>query len=284
MLSDRDYMKSSRPAVNKTDPMKILFGIIVINALMYIIVPKPQISEGLVWIPKAYKELVLSWPGLKDGNFGQLVSSMFMHADFWHLGFNMYGLYLFGSLFVRSVGTKHFLWLYMISGVFGNMLWLMANYHSQGFLLGASGALFGVMLAAAMFGPNNQFLILFFPQPIKAKTLVMVYAAFEIFSEFGKFGGNIAHLAHLGGFIGAYIYIKIALKRHIAWDPFSFLWSRGTPKPSSRPRAGTDYKTHNDNLKNVDAILDKLSRFGANSLTDDERDVLKQAREKYKKH
>jgi len=136
MLSDRDYMKSSRPAVNKTDPMKILFGIIVINALMYIIVPKPQISEGLVWIPKAYKELVLSWPGLKDGNFWQLVSSMFMHADFWHLGFNMYGLYLFGSLFVRSVGTKHFLWLYMISGVFGNMLWLMANYHSQGFLLG----------------------------------------------------------------------------------------------------------------------------------------------------
>ena len=283
MLFDRDYMKPPRNSAPETDPMKLLLGIIVANVIMFLLFPPPRIADGMIFIPKSYDALVLSWEGLKSGKVWQLITSTFMHADFWHLAFNMYGLYLFGSLFVRHIGTKRFLWLYVISGVTGNLLWLLANYNSHGFLLGASGALFGVMLAAAMFGPNNQFLILFFPYPIKAKTLIMVYAALEIISQCSKLGGNIAHLAHLGGFIGAYVYLRIALKHHIAWDPFRALFS-SVHRPSGPQNIGKSFQEHNAELKNVDAILDKLSRFGANSLTDEERDVLRSAREKYSKH
>jgi membrane associated rhomboid family serine protease len=296
MLSDRDYMRGpqgDRPQkTGGIQPMQMLFGLIIINTVAFFLVPQPTFYPGgRQVIPEVYQMLVLSWPGLQQGYWWQVVSSMFMHGSFFHLFFNMWGLYIFGQLIVNSMGTLRFLLLYFISGITGNLIWLAFNHGSPSYLLGASGALFGVMLAAAMFRPNVMFMMLFFPMPIRAKTLVVIYAIIEIISEW-KVQDNIAHLVHLGGFVGAYIYLKIAYGNKMEWDPLAFL--RGgkgkdsmrapgfAPPPRDVPANGG--KTTDISQQQVDEILDKLSRHGANSLSDADRAVLNEARKRYGKH
>lgn len=296
MLSDRDYMKNpeggrSRSSGGGIEPMHVLFGLIAVNVVMFLLVPQPfQNMNGSVTIPKLYGELVLSWPGIKAGYWWQIVTSMFMHGGFFHLLFNMWGLYIFGQLIIGSMGTTRFLLLYFISGITGNLIWLGCNVNAPTFLLGASGALFGVMLAAAMFRPNVMFMLLFFPVPIRAKTLVMIYAVIEIISEL-KIQDNIAHLVHLGGFVGAYIYLKIAYGNRMDWDPLGFLrggsrprCAQDVPPPPPRDFPGGGESEVEFTQRRVDEILDKLSRQGANSLNDAERAILNEARKKYSKH
>lgn len=297
MLSDRDYMRQPqerRPAASGggIQPMQVLFALIIINAVMFILVPQPTVyPDGRGMIPELYRMLVLSWPGLREGYWWQVVTSMFMHGSFFHLFFNMWGLYIFGQLIVNSMGTLRFLLLYFISGITGNLIWLGCNLNTPFFLLGASGALFGVMLAAAMFRPNVMFMLLFFPVPIRAKTLVLIYAIIEIISEW-KVQDNIAHLVHLGGFVGAYIYLKIAYGNRMEWDPLGFLRGGSRSRESDFPPPPRDLPGEQDgkgkdveiSQRRVDEILDKLSRLGPNSLTDDDRAVLNEARRRYGKH
>ena len=194
---------------------KVLLGLIIANIIMYLM-PSQELTASLA----------LSIHGLKSGQIYQLVTAMFMHGSFSHIFFNMWALYIFGSIVAPILGGNRFMALYLISGLTGNLLWLFANFNSPqpAFLLGASGAVFGVMLAVAMLTPQVRFMMLFFPTPVKVTTLIIVYAMIEIFSELGRLGvNNIAHLAHLGGFIGAYVYLKFIFGRTIPWDPLRFI-------------------------------------------------------------
>ncbi len=282
------------------EPFHVLLGLIAVNIIMYFFIPRPvEIAPGRYEVPAIYDALTLSWRGLQAGRLWQIVTSMFMHGDFWHIALNMWGLFIFGQLIVNQMGILRFFLLYMISGIFGNLLWLLFNWGSQSYLLGASGALFGVMLAVAMFMPNAQFMLMLPPVPVRARTLVIIFGVIEVISELGK-GGNVAHLAHLGGFIGAYIFLKAAYGNRMEWDPLGFMFgNRAAQKP--RPRAASapppsrpSYRMADDadnskenitvSARQVDEILDKLSRSGPNSLTDEERAVLNEARKKYSKH
>lgn len=291
MLSDRDYMRRDPNAAKPVspgslNPRQYLLGLIIITAIIFIVVPQPVVRGNFVEIPKLYHSLAFSWKGFEAGYYWQFITSIFMHGSFGHLFFNMWGVYIFGSLIIQGMGIFRFTLLYLISGVIGNLLWLLSNMHSEYYLVGASGALFGVMLAVAMFNPNTQFMLLFFPVPIRAKTLVIIYGLLEIILEF-RGADNIAHLAHLGGIIGAYVFLKIIYKNRVAWDPLGFLRRKqfhAQPPPSaSNYRAAAPTQT-NTSSSSVDEILDKLSRHGPNSLTDAEREVLNRAREKYNKH
>lgn len=153
-------------------------------------------------------ELALSTYGLKQFKIWQLVTYMFLHANVMHILFNMYGLYLFGKYVLSSLGTRRFLTLYFLSGITGAGLWLLFNWGSRSPVLGASGAVFGVMMAAAMLYPNMRIMLLFPPIPMTLKTFVAIYAVIEIFSEISNMQGGVAHLAHLGGFLAAFVYIR----------------------------------------------------------------------------
>jgi membrane associated rhomboid family serine protease len=296
MLSDRNYM--GNPIRNSNNRaaggIKAVFVLIAINVVAFFLVPQGSPIQ---------LKLGLSTDGIKDLMLWQPITSLFIHGGLMHLLLNMWGLYLFGTIVAPFMGGGRFLTLYFLSGLCGSGFWLLFNWDSFGLLIGASGAVFGVMMATAMLFPDQRFLLLFFPVPIKTKTLILVYAAIEIVSELGV-RDNIAHLAHLGGFIAAYFYIKILYKNQV-WDMFGFLWKSGgrSSRPKTPPkgwdvrsydsqsfRSSGDNKSTNKPIepnapvtqKELDRILDKISEHTINSLSEEERNTLKRAREQMK--
>ena len=140
----------------------------------------------------------------------QLVSHMFMHANITHILFNMYGLFLFGSAVERIWGAKRFLFYYLFTGFGALALHMLVQYielemgigHPMSInvpMLGASGAVFGLLAAFGMMYPNNVIGLIFPPIQMKAKYFVILYGAIELFLGLGRFGTGIAHFAHLGG-------------------------------------------------------------------------------------
>jgi len=180
----------------------------------------------------------------------QMLTHMFMHANFWHLFFNMYALYIFGGILENVWGSKRFFIWYMVCGlgaalthetvIMFQYLKVMdiidaaqlqdvlsdgAAYLSQGQVftnevmkdlqmilyiptVGASGAVFGVLLAFGMLFPNTELMLLFPPVPIKAKWFVIGYGALELVLAVTQPGSNVAHAAHLGGMLFGYFLIK----------------------------------------------------------------------------
>jgi membrane associated rhomboid family serine protease len=148
----------------------------------------------------------------------QLISHMFLHANFGHILFNMFGLFMFGKVLESVLGSKKFFILYFLSGIGAALLQLLIYYFQleQAIMIGASGAIFGILAAFAMVFPNVELMILFIPFPIKAKYLVPIYAVFELFFGIASFkGDNIAHFAHLGGAIVGVILILIWKQKQI---------------------------------------------------------------------
>jgi membrane associated rhomboid family serine protease len=180
----------------------------------------------------------------------QLITHMFMHADFWHLFFNMYALYIFGAVLENVWGPKRFLIYYFVCGlgavaihesviafqfyhlaqsVSVDNLQIVINegtaYLSKGLrfddptmfqlqellntpTIGASGAIFGILLAFGMLFPNTQLMIIFPPIPIRAKYFVMIYGGIELALAVTQPGSQIAHAAHLGGMLFGYLLIR----------------------------------------------------------------------------
>jgi membrane associated rhomboid family serine protease len=173
----------------------------------------------------------------------QPLTYMFMHGGFSHIFFNMFGLFMFGPILESTLGSKRFFNYYFITGLGGFVLntviqaiqvynitggltiidpqyvgsyaafganaeALQSIYGSS--LLGASGAIFGIMVAFGMLFPNMEMMIMFIPVPVKAKYVVIGYIALELFSGVGRFSGdNVAHFAHLGGALFGFILIKM---------------------------------------------------------------------------
>ncbi len=143
----------------------------------------------------------------------QFITYMFMHADLSHIFLNMLGVYMFGSILENIWGPKRFLNFYLLCGLGAASLQLaISSFNNQyTILLGASGAVFGLLVAFAMMFPNTE-LQLYFLIPIKAKYLVIGYALFELYSGFFSFD-NVAHFAHLGG-LAVGIIIMLIWKRN----------------------------------------------------------------------
>ena len=152
------------------------------------------VNYYLVFVP----QLVLTRPWT-------LVTYMFLHAGTMHLVFNMIGLYFFGPRVEERLGSRSFLYLYFISGITGALLSLVMGQTAA--VVGASGGVFGVMLAFAWFWPDAPIHI-WGIIPIPARMLVIITTVLTLWSGFGGSRGNIAHFAHLGGYLGAFLYLK----------------------------------------------------------------------------
>ena len=141
----------------------------------------------------------------------QFITYMFMHGSLSHIFFNMLGVYMFGSILENIWGAKRFLNFYLLCGL-GAAALQVGIYYANGefaYLLGASGALFGLLVAFAMMFPNT-YLNIYFLIPIKAKYLVTAYGLFELFSGLmNRSGDNVSHFGHLGGLIVGVIIMLI---------------------------------------------------------------------------
>jgi membrane associated rhomboid family serine protease len=208
-----------------------------------------------------------------------VVTYMFLHAGFWHLGFNMLALFFFGPRLEVRLGARQFLWLYFISGAVGAVLSFAMTPRSPIPIVGASGAVFGVLLGFARYWPREKIYI-WGVLPIEARALVIVATIASLYFGFSGGGGNIAHFGHLGGFLGGFLYL-------LWWDrrsPAAQFKARAQA-PVRRPVAngGGDLKRwqridrndmHPVNQEELDRILDKISASGIGSLTQEERDFL----------
>ncbi|MEO8772483.1 MAG: rhomboid family intramembrane serine protease [Ferruginibacter sp.] len=160
----------------------------------------------------------------------QLVTHMFMHGSFTHILFNMFGLWMFGTIIERAWGPKRFLIFYLICGVAAGLaqmgsyafdFWqidhtaigpeLMAQYQSAlriNCTVGASGAIMGVLAAYGYLFPNTELFIMFIPVPVKAKWAILGLIAIDLFSGVaGSAGDNVAHFAHIGGALVGFLIV-----------------------------------------------------------------------------
>lgn len=191
---------SYRPS-NSATP--IVLNLIIINALVFVAqLVLDQTGGQTGWLTNK-----LALYSYDTGLFEpyQLVTHMFAHGGFMHILFNMYALWIFGSVLEKTWGPKRFLIFYLICGLVAGLTQMFLV--SQGAAIGASGAIMGLLAAFAYTFPNVQFYILPIPFPIKAKYLAAIYAAIDIFGGFSGGGDNVAHFAHLGGLIAGFILV-----------------------------------------------------------------------------
>ncbi len=300
MLGDRDYMRpdwQARHGHARHFAFRLAFSatttLIIANVVLFFLQ-----QFGLTeW-------LVFSVPAVLHGQVWRIVTHMFAHAGFEHIFWNMFGLFMFGRVVEDVLGTRRFYVLYFLSGLVGLAGWVLFNFTQPAVLLGASGALFGVMAAAAVLHPT-MVVYVFFVLPLQMRTFVLLYAGLSVAMELWGLGHGVAHLAHLGGMLGGYVYVRRAMARPatgVDWlGPLRRLLRRrrgfrvhpGTDRPDPRPPASPffvpdDHEADDDRmppldgdpLTQIDPILDKIGKHGMASLTPRERAMLDRAREK----
>ncbi len=257
-----------------------------------------------------------------DFHIYQLFTYMFMHAGFEHVFFNMFALWMFGCVVENVWGPKKFLFYYISCGMGAGLLQMITQFVSfyllvsgqdpsigitEAFQLGqtystqlnvwttvgASGAIYAILLAFGMIFPEERIFIFPLPIPIKAKWFVMLYAGVELFMALGTSGDNVAHFAHLGGMLFGFMMIKYWQKNpgniygrsrgEEFFDRMRNNWERRSNKKSDftrqtdhdeyvRNETDWDYNTKKKaEQEEIDRILDKIRKSGYDSLSAEEK-------------
>lgn len=192
-------------------------NLVAINILMFI---ATLINENFM-----VTNFAMFYPASPFFKPWQILTHMFMHGGFWHIFFNMYSLLMFGSILERSLGPKKFLIFYFVTGLGAVALhtgveWMQARvFIANGDVdayqrllvtttLGASGAIYGVLIGFAMLYPQARLTLIFPPIPMTAKWLVIIFAAIELFSGINGIQESVAHFAHLGGMLFGWLLIR----------------------------------------------------------------------------
>ena len=145
-----------------------------------------------------------------DFNAAQLITYMFMHANFSHIFFNMFALWMFGRTLEYELGQKRFLTYYMVCGIGAALIQYLTALAFGEFplvLVGASGAVMGLLLAFGVLHPNAVIMLLIPPIPMKAKWFVVIYGVIELFLGW-RGVGNVAHFAHVGGMLWGFLLLQ----------------------------------------------------------------------------
>jgi Uncharacterized membrane protein (homolog of Drosophila rhomboid) len=221
----------------------------------------------------------------------QLFTFMFTQIDFTHLFFNMFAVFMFGRTLEQYWGSNRFLIYYMVCGIGSGLVQLLVCYLTYSFAptIGASGAVFGILLAFGMLFPNVSLYIMFIPIPIKAKYFVIFYGLLELYLGFAnRSGDNVAHFAHLGGMLfgvfmilywnhknknnrGNYTNRNNSILRKIG----NLFNKKNVKMHYKRPETDMEYNTRKiDQSVKIDRILDKVKHSGYNSLTEEEKKTL----------
>ena len=261
-----------------------------------------------------------------DFHLYQLVTYLFLHANFMHILSNMFGLWMFGCVIENVWGPKKFLFYYISCGIGAGLLQEIAQLGSfymtitaqdpsvsfgeifaigqqlshqlnAWTTIGASGAVYAVILAFGMSFPNERLFIIPFPFPIKAKWFVLFYVAIEFFSALGSSGDGVAHTAHLGGMLFGFLMIRywnrhpssgfdrgrgqqffVNLKRNFEQRQRQHQQNNNNHMHAERGSSKEDDREFNarkrQNQEEIDAILDKIRKSGYDSLTKEEKKKL----------
>lgn len=217
----------------------------------------PALIDMMVFVPR----LILLRPW-------SIITYMFIHAGFSHIFWNMLGLYFFGPQVESRLGSSRFLKLYLISGVSGAALSFAFSFNAA--IVGASAGLFGVMMAFAIFWPRQRIMI-WGIIPIEARWLVALTTIMTLYSIGSGGGGGVAHFAHLGGYVGAYLYLRIVdPARTVARFRARTVAPIKTDTIANWKRVDVT-RVHEVNRDELNRILDKINASGLPSLTPQEK-------------
>ncbi|MEW6203081.1 MAG: rhomboid family intramembrane serine protease [bacterium] len=199
----------------------------------------------------------------------QVVTYMFLHGGLFHFMFNMLALWMFGTEVESRMGERRFLNFYFFCGVGAGVVTCLFPPAWQSFTLGASGAIFGILVAFAKYFPD-RIILAFMIFPMRARTFVIFFGMLQVFAMLSASGSNIAYFAHLGGILFGYLFLRYEgnLKsqlRHYRWLREEF----------KKEQTETDWQR-------VDEILDKVSREGIHKLTKKERSFLREISKKHR--
>jgi membrane associated rhomboid family serine protease len=271
----------------------ILINIIVFVAANLVYVPSKifNFPEGIIFIqnllylPPTYAGFITHpWT---------LITTFFTHMDPFHILFNMLFLYYFGSLISEYLGSKRLISLYIYGGITGAILYLLCYNHIQYFaemsphiigLIGASGCVYAIVTAAATLLPDYTFFLLFFG-PVKIKWIALFYIFLSFINTAGSNAGG--NLAHLGGALLGFVFIRALKNGNDLGKPVYAIteWLENLTKPNKLKVTYTskNKSRHSEvipNEREIDDILDKISKSGYDSLTKEEKNKLFRASQK----
>ena len=210
--SNRGSFWSNIPTVTK--------NLVIINVLIFI---ATLVNENFM-----IGTFGLFYPTSPHFRWWQVITHMFMHGGFWHILFNMYTLFIFGMVVERMLGSKKFLVFYFVCGLGAAALHMGTQYlEMQSFLasesqsalqsivqlkstptVGASGAIYGVLMGYAMLFPESKMTLIFPPVTLSAKWMVVIFAVIELFTGVVGWESGVAHFAHLGGMLIGWLMIR----------------------------------------------------------------------------
>lgn len=302
----------------------VIKGLLIANIAVFLV---QLLLGGLSYegapLSSFFNEYFALWPLGSDKLYPwQLVSYQFMHGNTMHLLFNMFALWMFGVELESAWGAKRFSIYYLLSGIGAGVVHLAVSFAlgaSNVYTVGASGSIFGVLLAFGLTFPHRPIIMfpIFFPIP--ARIFVLIYAGIDLVLGFTRSDSGVAHFAHLGGALTGFLLLKFGDKAGVYafFDKVIALfgnrsysasvprkrkiyrvdtetresastpqWFR-TPSPeeSSAAQASSNERlfepTKEITQEQIDQILDKISRYGYNSLTDAEKAILYEASKKF---
>ncbi len=222
------YQENRRGFLSNVPP--VTKNLIIINVLIFV---ATVINENFM-----IGTFGLFYPTSPYFRWWQVITHMFMHGGFWHILFNMYTLFIFGVVVERIIGSKKFLLFYFVCGLGAAALQMGTQYlEVQAFMnsdsqtalqslidlkrtptVGASGAIYGVLIGYAMLFPQSKMTLLFPPVTLSAKWMVIVFAVIELFTGVVGFADGVAHFAHLGGMLIGWLLIRFWRRRGVLFD------------------------------------------------------------------
>jgi membrane associated rhomboid family serine protease len=245
----------------------VIGRLIIANAVMFVLMWFPlgrTISAWLALTPS----LVLT-----RGFVWQLLSYMFVHGSFMHVGLNMFIIWMFGRTLEQVWGARRFLTFYFACGLGGAVFSFIFSYNTS--VIGASAAAYGILLAFAIMFPNQR-LLLWFVIPVKARTLAIGLVVISLLLGI-RGGDNIAHFAHLGGMAAALVMMRgeYQFRRIRNWvrDRFEKIPVKVSFGDDEQKPRGDGGESGGD-MDKINSILDKISEKGYENLSETERRIL----------
>ncbi len=232
---------------------KITYTLIAINVLVFLIGLNPLVF-GLWPVAAPYFHI---W---------QPFTYMFLHGGTGHLFFNMFSLWMFGRIIEQNLGTRRFITYYLVCGLGAALCQIVWQLFTNEMVptVGASGAIYGILLAFGLFYPNERIMLLIPPIPLKAKYFIALFIVIELLFGIADFD-NTAHFAHLGGMLFGFLLIRY--------------WKRAAQRPHRQKQKYENWHTadYDYNIEKrrrqerIDALLDKVRTSGYDALTEEEK-------------
>jgi len=243
----------------------VIKWLLILNVVVFVIQSLDRsgyFTNQLALIPQAV---------LKVPAFWQVFTYQFLHGGFFHLFFNMFALWMFGTEIETSMGSKRFLKFYLICGTGAGIITVLTCFSLPIFVVGASGAVLGVLVAFAVMFPNRV-VLMYFLFPIKVKYLVLIFIGIDLLAAYSGSNDGVAHWTHLGGAIIGFVYMKSGWKvTSIRNKLFNFKRERKFRKQQK------EHETNEKMMMEVDKVLDKISKVGYDKLSDKEKKILERA-------